>query len=147
VTARLWPLFARSAWAQQATVVANTRDRVASLASVPLVGVGPARYRGGKWQGQVRALLWSLLSWSAWTQAATVVAGAKFESAALASFRLVGGGSANQVTTRLFPLFAWTAWDQPATVMAGTTSVAAALATFHLVGMGLACQYGGGHDR
>jgi hypothetical protein len=44
---------------------------------------------------QVRALLRSLFSWSAWAQAATVLADTTGEGAALASVRLVGVVSAS----------------------------------------------------
>jgi hypothetical protein len=42
VRALLWPLFSRIAWAKPVTVVAGTTVEGAALASVPLVGVGPA---------------------------------------------------------------------------------------------------------
>jgi hypothetical protein len=42
-----WPLFARSAWAQAASVVESTTDEDASLASVRLVGEGSASHCGG----------------------------------------------------------------------------------------------------
>jgi hypothetical protein len=41
----------------------------------------------------VRALLWSLLAWSAKAQIASVVAGKTGEGAALESVRMVGVGS------------------------------------------------------
>jgi hypothetical protein len=68
VRATLWPLFAWSAWAQPATLVADTTVEGAAL------------------------VLYAL---SAWAQPATVVAGKTGEGAALASFRLVGMGSAS----------------------------------------------------
>jgi hypothetical protein len=46
VKALLWPLFAWSAWAQTATVVAGKRGEGAALASVRLVGMGSARHCG-----------------------------------------------------------------------------------------------------
>jgi hypothetical protein len=48
VRALLWPLFVLSAWAQPATVVADTTGEGAVLASVRLVGVGPASHCGGR---------------------------------------------------------------------------------------------------
>jgi hypothetical protein len=47
VRALLWPLFARTAWSQTATVVADTTVEGAALASVRLVGVGSANHCGG----------------------------------------------------------------------------------------------------
>ena len=41
-----WPLFARSAWAQPATVVAGTTVEGTTLASVLFVGVGTASHYG-----------------------------------------------------------------------------------------------------
>jgi hypothetical protein len=46
VRALLWPLFARSAWAQSATVLAGTTSEAAALASVRLVGVGSTSHCG-----------------------------------------------------------------------------------------------------
>jgi hypothetical protein len=43
----VWPLFARSAWAQPVTVVASTTGVGAQLASVRSVGVGSASHCGG----------------------------------------------------------------------------------------------------
>jgi hypothetical protein len=87
--ALLWPLFARSAWAQPANVVADTTGEGAALASVCLFGVVPDKYcdfghdksrrcsgfcslgRRGlsqplRWRARhVRALLWPLFSRSA----------------------------------------------------------------------------------
>jgi hypothetical protein len=57
----LWPLFARSAWAQLATVVTDTTGKGAALASVCLVGVVPASPLWWRTR-QVRALLWPLFS-------------------------------------------------------------------------------------
>jgi hypothetical protein len=68
VRALLWPVFARSAWAQPASVLAVTVSDGAALASVPSVGVGLASPCGGGTTG---------------------------ESAALSSVRLVGKGSAS----------------------------------------------------
>jgi hypothetical protein len=42
--ALLWPLFARSEWAQAATVVAGTKNEGAVLASIRSVGVGSASH-------------------------------------------------------------------------------------------------------
>jgi hypothetical protein len=108
VRALVWPLFARSAWAQPATVVAGTIGEGPALASVRLVGVGSASQCGGGnykcklrqplWRGsrQVRALLWPLIASSAWVQPATVVVGMTGEGASLASVRFVGVGSSRQ---------------------------------------------------
>ena len=64
--ALLWPLFARSAWAQPAIVLAGTKVEGAALASI---------------------------SWSAWALPATVLAGTTVEGAPLASVRLFGEAS------------------------------------------------------
>jgi hypothetical protein len=45
--ALLWPLYACSAWAEAATVVADTTGGSAALASVRLVGMGSASHCGG----------------------------------------------------------------------------------------------------
>jgi hypothetical protein len=90
VRARLWPDFAREAWAQLATVMADTTGVGAAIASVVSDGVGSASHRGGGhdrwgrcsvlcslgwcWHSQplgrrgrnLRALLWPLFTWSAW---------------------------------------------------------------------------------
>jgi hypothetical protein len=63
----LWPLFARSAWAQPATVMEGTTNEGADLDSVHLVGVGAASH---------------------------CVEGTTCEGAALASVGLVSVGSA-----------------------------------------------------
>jgi hypothetical protein len=102
-----------------ATVVADTTGEGAALASVRLVGVGPASHCGGGhnrrgrcsglcslrkhgfkqapwWRArQVRALLWPLFPRSAWAQPSTVVAVTTGEGAALASVRSVGVSSAS----------------------------------------------------
>jgi hypothetical protein len=65
--ALLWSLFARSAWAQPATLVAGTTVEGAALASVRSVRVGSASH--SLWRTrQVRALLWPLIDRSAWAQ-------------------------------------------------------------------------------
>jgi hypothetical protein len=66
--ALLWPLFAWSAWAQLATVLAGTSGESAVLASSRLFGMGSASQCGGGTIG---------------------------EGAALASVRFVGVGSAS----------------------------------------------------
>jgi hypothetical protein len=93
VEGAVWPLFARSAWAQPATVVADTTGEGAALPSVRLAGVGPANHLW--WARQIRALLWLLFDRSAWAQQATVVAGTTGEDAALAYVPLVVMGSAS----------------------------------------------------
>jgi hypothetical protein len=47
VRALLWPMFAGSAWALTANMVAGTTGEGAALASVPSVGVGPTSHCGG----------------------------------------------------------------------------------------------------
>jgi hypothetical protein len=47
VRALLWPLFARSAWSQLATVVSDTKGEDAALASVRLSGVGSTSHCSG----------------------------------------------------------------------------------------------------
>jgi hypothetical protein len=68
VRALLWPLVARSAWAQTAAVMSGKNDEGAALTSVLLVGVA---------------------------QPATVETDKTGEGAALACVRLVGEGSAS----------------------------------------------------
>jgi hypothetical protein len=109
VRALLSHVFARSARAQPATVVADTKLEGTALASVRLVVEGSARHCGGgheSWERspgfcslgrrglsqplwwrarQVRALLWPLFAWSAWAQPGTVVASTTGESARLSS--------------------------------------------------------------
>ena len=93
---------------QPATELSDSTCEGAALTSVRLVAVGPAshcggvygrglrfsglgsRVRGGRsqplgwWGRQVRALLWPLIAWSAWTQPTIVVAGTTYEVASLA---------------------------------------------------------------
>ena len=88
-----------------------------ALASVRSVSVGSASHCGGGhvicgrcsslcslrgrgisqallWRArQVMAVLWPLFDCSAWDKPATVVAGTKFEGAALTSLRFIGVGS------------------------------------------------------
>jgi hypothetical protein len=137
--ALLWPLFARSAWAQPATVVTDATVESAALA---LDGLGPASQCGGE-HDKVRALLWPLFPRSVWAQPATVLAGTTVEGASLASVLSVCIGSAShwvgghdrwgrcsgryslgrrwlsqpqcwrvrQVTALVLPLFASSAWE------------------------------------
>jgi hypothetical protein len=98
----LWPLFARSAWAQPATVLAGTRIEDATLASFArstwLNHVSVILFDRSAWDQpvtvwrarQVREHFWPLFSWSAWVQPASEVAGLTGVCAALASVRSVG---------------------------------------------------------
>jgi hypothetical protein len=114
----LWLLFARSAWAHPATVLADSTGEGAALASFRLVGVGLASHCGGRhdrigpcsslcslgriglekalwWRArQVRELLCPLVARWAWAQPTTVVAVTTVEGAALDSVRFVSVGSA-----------------------------------------------------
>ena len=45
--ALLWPLIAWSVYAQKATLLAGTKDEIAALDSVRLVGVGSESHCGG----------------------------------------------------------------------------------------------------
>jgi hypothetical protein len=116
---RLIPLFAQLAWAQPATQEAGTICQDIALATVRSVGLVSARHlvSGHESLGrfssfcslglrgtshplwwlvlQVRALLWSLITWSAYSQRATVLAGTTFEGDSFDSIRLVGVGSEN----------------------------------------------------
>jgi hypothetical protein len=150
VRALLWPLFARSAWAQPSPVLASR---------------------------QVWALLWPLFARSAWAQPDTVVAGTTGVGAALAFVRsfVVGsnchcGGDhvrsgrcsglcslcrrcfrqplwrlARHVKALLWPIFTWSARAQAATVVACTKVERAALAYVRLIGEGSASHCVGGH--
>jgi hypothetical protein len=165
VRALLWPVFARSAWAQLTTVVAGPTGEGAALASVRSLAVGSTSHccggqeMWGRFSGlcslgrhglrqplwwrarQVRTLLWPLIAWSAWAQPATVVAGTTGEGSALASVWSVDVGSAShwwrarQMRAMLWPLFARSAWSQPATVVAGTAGEGVALASVRSVGV------------
>ena len=120
LTAELYPLFNRLAWALTASVMAGVTCEVAALASDRSAGVGLRSHcRGGHdscgrcsglgslrrlgirdallWRArQVRALIWFLIAWSAWTQQATVVARKKVEGAAPGLFRCLGVRLASQ---------------------------------------------------
>jgi hypothetical protein len=82
------------------------------------------------------------VTWSAWAQPTTAVAGTTGKGAALASSLDLRGISkplwwrARQVRTLLWPLFDRSAWAQPPTVEAGTTVEGGALAPVFLVGVG-----------
>jgi hypothetical protein len=56
VMAQLWPLIARSAWSQTATVLAGTTGEGASQASVRSVGVGSASHCGDGTTGEGAAI-------------------------------------------------------------------------------------------
>jgi hypothetical protein len=92
VRALLWPLFARSEWAQPATVVEGTTGEGAAPCSVRLVGVSSESHCCGGTTGD--ALIWPPIACLAWTDAATEVASSKDEGAGLASVRSVGVGRA-----------------------------------------------------
>jgi hypothetical protein len=109
LVALLWPLYARSAWAQAATALVGTTAEGTDLDSVHLVMVGSATHCGGGHDclgycsdlfslgrrghrqklrcraRQMRALLWPLFARSAWTQKLTVVANTSDGFAALSS--------------------------------------------------------------
>ena len=121
----LWPLIARSACAQPATVEAGTTHDNAPLAFVRLVSVVLSSHIGGrqdKW-GRCSALF----AWWASDQASTVV-------------------EARQVKALIRPVIAWSAWAQPTTVVAVTTGEGAAVASVHSVGVGSGKHYGSGQD-
>jgi hypothetical protein len=123
----LWTLFAWSARAQPAAVVAGTTGEGDALASVRLVGEGSARHYGG---GHDRC----------------------GRCTGLSSFGRRGiiqplRWRERQVRGLFLPLFAWSAWAQPATVVAGTSGEGASLATVRSIGVGSASHCGGGHDR
>jgi hypothetical protein len=63
--------FARSAWSQEATLVAGTTGDAADVASVLFVDVGPASHCGAGKKREGNALF----AWSAWAHPSTVVAG------------------------------------------------------------------------
>jgi hypothetical protein len=74
------------------------------------------------------ALLWPLLRWSAWAEAATVVAVSTVEGAPLAFVRSFGLGYVSFV-------------------VAGTKCQGATLASVRSVGVGLDSHIGSGHER
>jgi hypothetical protein len=93
VNVLLWPLFARSAWAQQATVLAGTKNEGAALAFFHSIGVGSASLWSGGHDRLGRCS--GFYARSEWAQPATVVAATTVEGATLASVRLVGVSSAS----------------------------------------------------
>jgi hypothetical protein len=121
----LWPLFARSAWAQPATVVAGTTRESAARASVHSVGVGPASHCGGGHDRWGRCFC----QWSPGRR----------------GIREHLWRRSHQVRALLWPLFPRAACAQPATVEAGTTCQGAALAFVSWVFVGSASHCGGGH--
>jgi hypothetical protein len=72
--------FARSAWSQEATVVAGTTGDSADVASVLLVDVGPACHCRADTKSESNALF----ACSACAHPSTVVAGTKCEDAVVA---------------------------------------------------------------
>jgi hypothetical protein len=92
VRAQFRHLFCCSAWAQPATEVASTTGEGACVACSldPLDPSRPLWWRVRK----VKALLWPLFSPSAWAQLSTIVACMKNEVVAVAYVRSVGLGSA-----------------------------------------------------
>jgi hypothetical protein len=117
--ALLWPLFAWSAWAHSATVVAGRKVEGAALSPVRLVGVSSGNHCGG-WH--------NMFAFLAWAHSVTVVAGTTGEGAELASVRLVGMSSASHCG-------------------GGTTGEGAALASVRSVVLVSASHCCGGHDR
>jgi hypothetical protein len=91
VRALLWPLFARSAWDEPATVVAGTTREGAALASVRSVGLGSTSQCVCGKTG-VGASLACVRLW-AWALPANVVAGTTGDVAALVSVPSVGVGT------------------------------------------------------
>jgi hypothetical protein len=121
-----WCLFASSAWAQSANVVAGTtvEDGVFPLFACRR---GPSQQEWCRAR-QVRALLMPLFARSASTQPSSVVLSTNGE-----------GG--------FWPLFARSACAQAASEVTNTTGEDAALATVRLVGVGSASHCGGGNVR
>jgi hypothetical protein len=137
VRALLWPLFARSAWAEAETVVAGTMFSAllwrlfdffsVSSTSHSRLGHCPGLRSLGRillsqplwWRARkVTVLLWPMFASSAWSQQGIVVASV-----------------------------ARSAWAQTATVVAGTRCQWAALASVRLVGVGSASHCGDGYYR
>ena len=124
--AMLWTLFALSAWAQPATVVAGTTYECVVLASVRFVGVDTdshcrgSHYRCGRCCG-LRSL-----------------------SGRGNSQPLLANTSGEDLH---WPLIARSACAQPATVVEGTTGERAALDSVSMFGVGSASHCGGGNDK
>ena len=121
-----------------ATGLAGTRVEGAALASDRSVGLGSTSHC---WkEREMRALLCTLLAWSAWVQPATVVAGtiawplcARSGRAQPASVLVdTTGEGAVMASVRMVGV------DKPATVVACTTGKGAQLAFVRSVGMGSA---------
>jgi hypothetical protein len=126
VSALLWPLLNRSAWAQPATLVTGTKAEGAALATESFFQSGLSKPLW--WRARhSRSLLCPLFACSAWAERATVLTIRTGEGAALASVRR-------------------SAWAQPDTVVAGTKAEGADLDTVRTVGVGSASQCGGGND-
>jgi hypothetical protein len=127
VRALLRPLFTLSAWAQHANVVVGKTDHCAALASLRLVGVGPASHCGG---GHDRSGRCSGLC-----------------SLGRHGLRQPLWWRTLQVRALLRPLFALSAWVQPGSVVVDLSDKGGALASVRLVFKGLDSRCGGGHDR
>jgi hypothetical protein len=121
-----WPLFARSAWFQAATVVAGATGEGAGLSFSRLVGVDSDSLccGGHDMSGRCSGLL----------------------SLGLPRLNQPLIWRARQARALLWPQLARSGWAQPATVVAGTTGEGADLASGHSVGVGSANHCGGGHD-
>jgi hypothetical protein len=125
--ALLWPLFARSTWAQASTMVACTTGEGAALASVSLFGVGSDSHCGGGHGSCGRCSGLCSLSRHGFSQPLW--------------------WRTRQVRSLLWPLFASSAWAQPVTELVGKIGEGTALACVRSVGVGSASHFGGRHDR
>jgi hypothetical protein len=150
--ALLWHLFARSAWALSATVLASTTIESPALASVLSVGVVSASHCGGGHDRRRRG--YDLCACAAWAQLATVVAGTTDVGAALASVRSVGVCSASHCVgghdcSGRYSVFWSLVWRglKNAPVVAGKSVKGAVLVSVRSVDLGSVSHLGGENDR
>jgi hypothetical protein len=123
VMALLWPLFARSPWAQPTIVVAITTGEGAFLASVRLIGVCSASHSGGEHDSLWRCTGFFSLGWRELSQALW--------------------WRTRQVRELLLPLIARSVLSQPTIVVWSTTGDDSCLASVHLIGVIPASHCGG----
>jgi hypothetical protein len=122
-----WLLFAQTAWAQPATVVAGITGEGDGLALSPFVGVGTTSHCGGgnDWFGRCSV----------------------FCPLGRRGLKHPKCWRARQLREMLRLLFARSAWAHPTTVVGHTTCEGGALAFVRLVSLGPTSHFGGGPDR
>jgi hypothetical protein len=151
VRALLKPLFARSAWAQPASVLAGMPDEGAALASVRLVDKGLGSRCGGGQHRSRRCLVCVRL---VGVGPAIHCGGGHDRSGHCSGLCLLGRRGLRQplwwrtrlLRALLWHLFALSASAQTATMLAGTKIQDAALASVRLVIMGLVSSCVGRYD-